>query len=71
MKIQEADRILADLFPGRYRSVGYKIATFDDGDTMTECSVYVDGRTVYHAPTFRGAIDLLTQATEEPQEVEA
>ena len=71
MKIQEADARLAELFPGRYRSVGYKLTTFDDGEMQTECGVYVDGENWHTAPTFQGAIDLLTKATEEPQEVAA
>ncbi len=71
MKIQEADKALAELFPGRYRAVGYKLTTFDDGETRTECAVYVDGEAWHQAPTFQGAIDLLTKATEEPQEVAA
>ncbi len=71
MKIQEADARLAKLFPGRYRSVSYRLATFDDGEMQTECGVYVDGENWHTAPTFQGAIDLLTKATEEPQEVAA
>jgi len=38
---------------------------------QTECGVYVDGENWHTAPTFQGAIDLLTKATEEPQEVAA
>lgn len=70
MKIQEADKIVANLFPGKYRSVSYKLSTFDDGETRTECAVYVEGGAWFYAQTFRAAIEQLTKTHEDPQEID-
>jgi len=73
MKIQEVDAELERLFPGEYRSVSYRLSTYAHaaGETATECGVYVHNHGWHTAPTFRGALDLLTGKTEEEQEIAA
>lgn len=70
MKFQEADAKMAELFPGIYRSISYKLITISPGKTETECMVYIDPSKIGSAPTFQAAIDKLMKKNEEPQDID-
>jgi len=71
MKIKEADRLLSEAFPGKYRVVAYELATHPDGTIQTSCSGYVEGGKWITFPTFQSLLDEMIPNTEEPQEIEA
>jgi hypothetical protein len=70
MKLQEADKLIAEMFPGECRAVTYRLATFGDGATITECGVYALSKGWHYAPTFRAALDMLMRTNEEIPEVD-
>ena len=59
MTFQEADKELAEIAVGKYRSLTYDLSTFGSGRCEVECSVYVDGLGHHTAPTWREALDNL------------
>ena len=72
MKFKEADKKLAELFPGKHRTIEYSLTTHSDGEIKQECSVYVDGKSWVYGSTFQEAIDKLcgNYKEEEPQDID-
>lgn len=70
MQLSEVDKILAEKFPGKYRSVSYSQVTHSDGERITTCGVYIDGMGWHEGFTFPAALDKLFGKTEEPQDIE-
>ena len=71
MKLQDVDKYINERFPGEDRAVTYRLATFANGTTITECGVYALSQGWHHAPTFRAALDALMRTNEEIPEVDA
>ena len=67
MQFNEANRIVAKMFAGKYRSVTYKEETWASGRVETTCTIYVEGRGIHVAPTFNAAISRVGGYREESQ----
>jgi hypothetical protein len=73
MQLSECDKIVGELFPGKYRAVQFELTTHHNGTVVTNCGVYIEDRTWYWGRTFSEVIDLMNgkTKTEEPQEIAA
>jgi len=58
MIMLEADHVMSQLWPGKYRSLNYSITTFEDS-VEYECKVYVDKLGYHTGKTFEEAIKKL------------
>ena len=62
MTFAEAKQRLKKVARGRYHSIEYELAEFDehygDGRQETTCTLYIDGEGLFHGPTFEDVFAL-------------
>ena len=66
-EIERLDTIIALMFPGRYRSVGYEFSTDYDGKMHPAYRCYVEGFPYGHGETVEAAIMNMTRDGEGPK----
>lgn len=61
MKFTEARKKLAEMAPGKFRSLSFEITEYAQGNIETECYLYVDPQISSRAPTWDRAFEMLSE----------
>jgi hypothetical protein len=58
MKFEDAEKKLAEISGGKYRSLYYsKTVVGPHGPVTTKCSIYIDGEDLFHGATWQDAFN--------------